>query len=82
MIWDVARDWKGKILKILEELENGKGNFSFLSCAVVLNGKKTREKRNFVEDNDLPNNIGEFEKFNSAFEIKIRDSLSSIPHTN
>lgn len=49
----------------------GEWNFSFLSCAVVLNGKKTREKRNFVEDNDLPNNIGEFEKFNSAFEIKI-----------
>ena len=24
-----------------------------------------------MEDNDLPNNIGEFEKFNSAFEIKI-----------
>lgn len=49
----------------------GEWNFSFLSCAVVLNRKKTREKRNFVEDNDLPNNIGEFEKFNSAFEIKI-----------
>lgn len=23
MILDAARDWKGKILKILEELENG-----------------------------------------------------------
>lgn len=45
------RDWKGKILKILEELENGKGkrNFFFcLFCAMILNGKfckrgKTKE---------------------------------------
>lgn len=50
MIWD-GRDWKGKILKILEELENGKGkrNFFFcLFCAMVLSGKfckrgKTKE---------------------------------------
>lgn len=56
------RDWKGKILKILEELENGKGKrnfffFLFLLCNgfkwEVLQEKENErdwygEKRNFV----------------------------------
>lgn len=42
------RDWKGKILKILEELENGKGkrNFFFcLFCAMILNGKFCKRRK-------------------------------------
>ena len=29
MIWDAARDWKGKILKILEELEENEREEKF-----------------------------------------------------
>lgn len=60
MIWD-ERDWKGKILKILEELENGKGKRNFFFLFILCNGFKWEvlqerenerdwygEKRNFV----------------------------------